>query len=503
MSIHLSSTLVRSTRAAVTLAGLAWSASCGATAEQSGPAGDGPGTLRVVSDVNRTDTALARSSLPLRVQVLRSNGSPASGATLAFSGTGIAASPSTAVADANGMASTNVQFGQRVGPATLDITAMAPSIGESLKFTILPGNAVKVVLSWRDTSMMVGDTVRSPMHTVDAYGNERSGSASLEISRGANIAEANIARDTLVVTGRQAGRFITRVRDGGFVDSLAMTVFPAGDVAQLTSANVNAQFLLSRVDGTRARKIATLNAGYISQCAQWATSGDRVIYSPGSRGLRFATVQGSEGVLLPSVNPAGAVPSQSYPVPSADGQWVYFTWDSGYPYYTIDRSIWRVHWDGSGLQQAVPPAPDVTNYFSFSVSHDGSRIVIEVETPVYGMQLWNMETGQRTDFRKGGRQPVWGPGDSLIAYVSTGTNGAGPLHVMRPDGSGDRVIGRPDLSHYGVSWSPDGRWILAAGGAPFLQAPTFWLIDVASGEPLPLADPPPFTDLPCRSWRPQ
>jgi Tol biopolymer transport system component len=83
-------------------------------------------------------------------------------------------------------------------------------------------------------------------------------------------------------------------------------------------------------------------------------------------------------------------------------------------------------------------------------------------------EVWTVRTdGKRLRRLRRGDRPVWSPAGNRIAY----NDPCGSLHVMRPDGSGDRQVvnalrggmclgvGRPDFS-------PDGRRLLYSVGRP-------------------------------------
>jgi Tol biopolymer transport system component len=60
-----------------------------------------------------------------------------------------------------------------------------------------------------------------------------------------------------------------------------------------------------------------------------------------------------------------------------------------------------------------------------------------------------------------GESPAWSPDDRLIAFVREGA-----LHVMNPDGSGEREVtpADPDNPDSSPTWSADGRSIVFARG---------------------------------------
>lgn len=67
--------------------------------------------------------------------------------------------------------------------------------------------------------------------------------------------------------------------------------------------------------------------------------------------------------------------------------------------------------------------------------------------------------------------------------------------MIRADGTGERVLSRENTAYeQGVSWSPDGQWIVATRQGPFID-----LIRVETGLTLPLAFTGNFIDP---VWRP-
>jgi len=94
-----------------------------------------------------------------------------------------------------------------------------------------------------------------------------------------------------------------------------------------------------------------------------------------------------------------------------------------------------------------------------SFSPDGGRIVFESDRGG-GPQLYVMSaeggSAERISFGRGRYgTPVWSPRGDLIAFTRQG-GGRFEIGVMRPDGSGERIL---DSSYHseGPSWSPNGR----------------------------------------------
>src|SRR6476660_2009790 len=70
-----------------------------------------------------------------------------------------------------------------------------------------------------------------------------------------------------------------------------------------------------------------------------------------------------------------------------------------------------------------------------------------------------------------GGQVDWSPSENLIAYDAPGLDGHYQLHIMAPDGTGDRCLtcGHPCLTrvHHGApAWHPSGRYIVFLAEKP-------------------------------------
>ena len=126
-----------------------------------------------------------------------------------------------------------------------------------------------------------------------------------------------------------------------------------------------------------------------------------------------------------------------------------------------------------------------------SPSPDGTRLVFQHDSVVVGergvtsLRMMDAASGAVTRLGQLGFQPRWSPTGDLIAFTGDLDE---RIWVMRPDGTGARPIS-PVGQRYtlGVSWSPDGRWLLAMRNGQ--GARPGWLIsiiNVTSGLELPL-----------------
>src|SRR5581483_7168770 len=97
-----------------------------------------------------------------------------------------------------------------------------------------------------------------------------------------------------------------------------------------------------------------------------------------------------------------------------------------------------------------------------SYSPDGKRIVFNSDRGG-SQQLYTMNADgsniQRISFGEGRYgTPVWSPRSDLIAFTKM-VGGTFYIGVMRPDGSGERLLSNSFLEE-GPSWAPNGRVIV-------------------------------------------
>lgn len=99
-----------------------------------------------------------------------------------------------------------------------------------------------------------------------------------------------------------------------------------------------------------------------------------------------------------------------------------------------------------------------------SPSPDGGEMVF-IKYIEGRQQLFIMDTEGRNERRLTADDahhvdPSWSPDGSQIAFVRTGDDGGRAVQVVRPDGSGMRVIPTPGQSVNHPSWSPDSERIV-------------------------------------------
>ena len=204
----------------------------------------------------------------------------------------------------------------------------------------------------------------------------------------------------------------------------------------------------------------------------------------------------------PLVATGGPLVQQKTPEPSPDGQWLYVMGcDTDPP--LCDFELWRVKVAGSDagrVAEKVPVVPPsghtaiveklhdvgrdgrlLVKYFTQSLTTGEHRVLLAALDPT---------TGEIRDLPVFGLSPRWSPDMTQIAYVCS------QICVAPVDGGPPRVMVPKDPTAYeeGLSWSPDGRFILAraAGG--------LHLIDVRQGTATPLTFGGALWEP---SWRPR
>ncbi len=115
----------------------------------------------------------------------------------------------------------------------------------------------------------------------------------------------------------------------------------------------------------------------------------------------------------------------------------------------------------TGLAEPLSPEPLVSGASTHDWSPDGRRLVYTKPGRTNLLQILELETGQSSALTEGDA-PAWSPDGNWIAFL----RGHASLHVIRPDGSGLRTLGRMDPppgvkfffpwpGFYRVVWAPD------------------------------------------------
>jgi hypothetical protein len=455
------------------LAGLAVAICCSC----GDPSGPRPG-LNLVQGGGGSDTVGTRLHPPLTVQLLDSHRNPVPGATVYF-GTGGPVLVSAlddpgfltdrlpVITNAAGQAAAWVQFKTSAGPGNVVVSANGQEL--RLNYQVLPGAPAHVRADPIDTAIYVGSTAKFRPFITDAYGDRRTDTPSYQyqsLNSVLSITASNQAR------GAAIGRGLVAISALGFTDTVRVSVVPVGRiVAQAFSAF---DLVAINLDGSSIDSIA-------------APSPRSMDWSPVNH--RFAMdVDGPEYLLeMDTLGHTHRVVSNSlmrsefYPRYSPDGLYIYFT---GNDSLSTCYGVWRIHPDGTALEQVIADTVDCGPYsyisgpspsYATSLSPDGSQLVYTGRT----LRIRTLATGVDTSLGVVGDVPRWSPTGNWIAYDSLGM-----LMLIHPDGTGHQVlVDRRDDQYPSnlFTWSPDGQWLL------YHTSDRLVIVQVATGLQLPLA----------------
>lgn len=461
----------------------------------------GPPGLTIIAGAGVTDTIEAQPTQALIVEVRTPSGAPARGAVVRFASgpidifgaTSMTVGPidgeplrkseeDTVGADAR--AAVRVAMGTRAGPGDIQITVAELGLHETASFTIIPGNAVRVVSEPADTAISVsrGFTLRASVR--DRYGNARSDAITL-----ASDSAAAAASPTGAVSGVAAGRARVRASDAaGHGDTSWVSVVPHGTIAGRSGPGI----VIVDIDGSNYRIVPGSDTAEVTWL-DWNAQGDTLVFSslnfasspPGSRLFVSDLVAQPEPLLTDSI----ALFSEYDPQYSGDGQWVYFGGNDD----TVSQEIWRARSNGSSLARVGPAHGYGGSDGEPAPSSDGQHVAFVSNRCCYpnrGLFVLNVQTGVIDSLAASARRPRWSPGDSLIGFMIDG----GGIWTIRPDGSGLREVTPSGLSYYeGFDWSPTGEWIVVQGPSGNAE-----VIRAADGLVLPL----PYSVGGRPAWRP-
>ena len=460
-------------------------ASCHDSAGPSEPVRGAPG-LQLISGFDVTDTVTAKPPTALVVEVRDSMGVIAPRGTLVrFTASGMLAEGLTsasfasvvdAMTDSTGRVAVLVQLGTVPGPARIGI--WAPQIGEqdTARYTVLPGAPSRIVLAPLDTAMYVGRTFTMRGSVVDRFDNVRSNEP---LAYGGSSAGLSVSGSG-VVSASAIGRYALTATSGDLSASNAVSVVPQGTLAAMLIVDNQQHVVSVELDGSGYRDLTGAYFSYADgMAARWIPGTSTIVYTGvagGNQVLLTVDQAGKIGTFLP--NPPTTMANPADPSPSRHAPVLYFSaYDSRCPMFVF--CLFRSGIDGTApeLLRALVSPYDFN--WRAAAAPDGSKVAYsELGTMI---RVFDYATKTVLPWRIYGDYPAWSPDGAHIAFVG----GGGHLWLIDPDGTNQQLV--TPLDHYyfegaPVSWSPDGKWLIALG------YPTYRLelVEVATGNALPL-----------------
>ncbi|MDB4914675.1 MAG: hypothetical protein JWM95_2319 [Gemmatimonadetes bacterium] len=476
------------------------------------------------------DTVGATLAQPLRVVLRDAAGQPMAGKVVRFTsvrgGTGSAISALAVVVTgttleftkwvttaSDGSIDVKVFLGDGAGAASIAIQMDDSQLyADTARFTALPGNAVSITSAPQDTAIAVGGSYTVTSVVRDRAGNARPDALSYRALDGSITLSA--ARQVTASTIARSG--VIASLGATIMDTARVSVAPTGTMAVRQGATVRVVTL----DGRRIADVPVVagspNPPLPIPGPEWAPDGQTFYSTMGSQSgdpvsLYRIDLTGARTMVgtcsyaaCPKGTPAFVIPGgfASFS-PSGDGRFLYLS-GGGCNYMGI---LYQAQTGSSSAPQRLSPAnaDDCFNTIHRwpSISPDGTVVAFENDSTYFGgftIQFLDVATRSMRPLRLAGQRPRWSPSGVEVAFV----NGSA-VWLVRLDGTGLRKLTTSNRQYLpGVTWSPDGRWVLAH--ASVNGRPMVIVVDAQTGLELPLAFTSGWLDsengAPVPAWRP-
>jgi len=440
-------------------------------AEVTAPRPTSVATLRVIAGAAVEDTVDALLDQALVVEARDASGRPVPGVAISFQVDSPAYvrigrldelvylwTHAVDTTDSRGQAAVLVLLGTKAGLGHVVATDTTSHAEVTAEYTVRAGAAASVDAGPADSALYVGHSYALRGVVSDRRGNPRPDSVVFTIPAGVAAVSLNGA----TVRGEQIGRGYVLATSGALVDTAWVSVVPQGTIAAYGLGGV----VVTGLDGSSYhllyRQDPLEDAAELQP--QWSPAGDQVAF------VSFSEVWVVDtGGAARRVHGGAPAVDHSFPLQySADGAWIYFSQAGG---------IGRVRSDGS----AIETLPAVWPAAGPSPSPSGDSVAYRLDA---SLAILDLASGITTQLPIYGNEPRWSPAGDWIAFRDR----ADQLNVIRPDGSGRRLIGGM-VTNADFGWSPDGRWLIYSAthynldGLPVFE---LFLVSVSSGVVLPL-----------------
>jgi hypothetical protein len=456
------------------------------------PTGPGEPGVRAVAGAGITDTVDAELSQALVVEVRDQNGALASGVEVRFEPKAspyyyetVVLCPLSAVhcgaylghdafgrivtetTDARGRAKVLVGLGHVAGPGVVRLVVPELGFADSVTFTITPGAAAGVRAVGADPGLDIGGTATLSGLAVDRYDNARTEKATLSAGPGSAI---TLNAATGVVTARDMGTQWVFMRYNVFVDSARVRVLPAGRL--LVWAYGERAVRLVNLNGSEERTIVSNVSSAYGALPQFDQTRQRItlyagtdFYGDGAPNTLIVidTTGTSRRDIGPDIGFIVIMATRYL----ADGT-VLVVGISNVANPQPGYSLWRVSADNTIT--FVVALPGLGTPYQADISHDGKRVAyVSGFSYPYVLRLLDVVSGSNTVLDTNVSSPRWSAQDDRLVYLgatSVYEPNVGLATVINANGSGRRVLG---TGHFypGISWSPDGTYVIGHNGEDF------------------------------------
>lgn len=236
------------------------------------------------------------------------------------------------------------------------------------------------------------------------------------------------------------------------VHDLGADISPDGTtiVFQSRRESHNSLYLMNR-DGTNQRRISP--AGGWDQDPAWSPDGRQIAftsYRNGNAEIYVMQADGSDARRL-TITPTNAT-YDSAPSWSPDGQTIAFHSNR---HGGTQPSIYVMAADGTNLRRLTEgtdrypvwsPTSQELAYISFAEATGGGS--------VYRIRSDGTQRTRVTTNRAVYAEPVWSPDGTMLAFTAAGQHALNAIHVVKADGSGERLILHRDAQNAITDWAP-------------------------------------------------
>jgi len=366
--------------------------------------------------------------------------------------------------DARGQAAVLVQLGPQAGVGHVVATDTTSDAQVMAAYAVRAGAAASVDARPADSALYVGHAYALRAVVRDRRGNLRPDTVSFAVPAGVSA----VSLSGTTVRGEQIGRGYVVATSGALVDTAWVSVVPQGTIAAYGLGGV----VVVNLDGS-AYHLLYKQAPPEDQAElqpQWSPSGDQIAFASWSELWIVDT-----GGTARRIHGGAPAVDHSFPLQySPDGSWIYFS------QATDSTGTWRVHPDGTGIEKLPAVWPGAAGP---SPSPSGDSVAYRLDAFI---AILDLASGTTTQLPIYGNEPRWSPVGNWIAFRDR----AGQLNLMRPDGSGRRLIGGEGIAtNADFGWSPDGQWLVYSAGhynINGLVVNDLFLMNASTGEVLPL-----------------
>jgi Tol biopolymer transport system component len=143
-----------------------------------------------------------------------------------------------------------------------------------------------------------------------------------------------------------------------------------------------------------------------------------------------------------------------------------------------------------GLTRPVPLTVFPGNETDPSFSPDGRSLAFIWDGDLYRISVEGSSPRRLTKTEQTEADPAWSRDDRSIAFLRRASDGTSSLILMDREGGKERRI-VSFRAHDGLTWTPDGRWLLASRRETETSPYAIVLVDPTTGEIHPLSRPAP------------